>query len=132
MPSLELSQKLFRREKMIKNKTGVWGEIYAARYLRDNGYRILNTNYVCRFGELDIVAENDGKICFVEVKTRNINTETEPKEAVDAGKIGRLRQAAKSFLLYAKMISETRFDVCEVWVDDRNKLVRINYITDAF
>lgn len=117
---------------MIKNKTGVWGEVYAARYLRDNGYRILNANYVCRFGEIDIVAEKEDKVCFVEVKTRNINAETEPKEAVDAGKIGRLRQTAKSFLLYTKMSSETRFDVCEVWVNDRNKLVRINYITDAF
>ena len=41
---------------MIRNKIGVWGEIYTARYLRDRGYEILTSNYVCRFGEIDIVA----------------------------------------------------------------------------
>lgn len=117
---------------MIKNKTGAWGETYAARYLRDNGYKILSANYVCRFGELDLVAEKGGTVCFVEVKTRNRNTEISPMEAVDAGKRQRLEMAAKSYLSYAKMICTTRFDVCEVFVDDNDALVRINYIENAF
>ena len=117
---------------MIKNKTGAWGETYAARYLRDNGYNIMSANYVCRFGELDIVAEKGGVICFVEVKTRNSKTDTRPMEAVDREKQQKLKMAAKSFLSYAKIISATRFDVCEVYVDDNNLLVRINYIKEAF
>lgn len=117
---------------MIKNKTGAWGETYAARYLRDNGYKILSANYVCRFGELDLVAEKSGTVCFVEVKTRNQNTEIRPMEAVDAGKRQRLEMTAKSYLSYAKMICTTRFDVCEVFVDDNDALVRINYIENAF
>lgn len=117
---------------MIKNKTGAWGEIHAARYLRDKGYKILSSNYVCRFGELDLVAEKDGKVCVVEVKTRNFNTEINPMEAVDDGKQERLRMATKSYLSYAKMICSVRFDVCEVFVDDNDALVRINYIENAF
>lgn len=117
---------------MIKNKTGAWGETYAARYLRDNGYKIFSANYVCRFGELDLVAEKGGTVCFVEVKTRNIKTEISPMEAVDAGKRQRLEMAAKSYLSYAKMTCTTRFDVCEVFVDDNDALVRINYIENAF
>lgn len=117
---------------MIRNKTGAWGETYAARYLRDNGYRILSANYLCRFGELDLVAEKGGTVCFVEVKTRNRNTEISPMEAVDDGKRQRLKMTAKSYLSYAKMICATRFDVCEVYVDDNNSLVRINYIENAF
>lgn len=117
---------------MIKNKTGVWGEIYAARYLRDNGYEILSSNYVCRFGELDIVASKDNKICFVEVKTRNEKTETRPMEAVDEGKRQRIQMAAKSFMTLAKIKNEVRFDVCEVYLDDNNELAGINYIKNAF
>ncbi len=117
---------------MIKNKTGVWGETYASRYLRDNGYKILGANYVCRFGELDLVAEKGGTVCFIEVKTRNEKTEIRPMEAVDEGKKSRLEMAAKSFLSRAKMIASTRFDVCEVYVDNNDALVGINYIENAF
>lgn len=117
---------------MIKNKTGVWGEVYAARYLRDNGYEILDANYVCRFGELDIVAQKNGVICIVEVKTRNEKTQISPMEAVDEGKRQRIEMAAKSFLSHIKILASTRFDVCEVFVDDNDALVRINYIENAF
>ncbi len=117
---------------MIKNKTGAWGETYAARYLRDNGYKIFYSNYVCRFGELDLIAEKNGTVCFIEVKTRNQNTQISPMEAVDEGKKHRLEMAAKSYLSFAKMIATARFDVCEVFVDDNNALVRINYIENAF
>ena len=117
---------------MIRNKTGVWGEIFAARYLRDNGYCILSSNYICRFGEIDIIAEKNGVICFVEVKTRNKNTSVRPMEAVDEGKQKRLEMAAKSFLSATKINSQTSFDVCEVYVDDNDKLCGINYIKNAF
>lgn len=117
---------------MIKNKTGVWGEVYASRYLRDNGYEIIDANYVCRFGEIDIVAAKDGVICIVEVKTRNRKTLTSPMEAVDEGKRNRLEMAAKSFMSHVKMTAKIRFDVCEVFVDDNDALVRINYIENAF
>ncbi len=117
---------------MITNKTGVWGEIYAARYLRDNGYNILSSNFVCRFGELDIVAEKSGTVCFVEVKTRNENALVRPLEAVDESKRQRVETAAKSFLALTKIKCEMRFDVCEVYVDDNNTLININYIKNAF
>lgn len=117
---------------MIKNKTGVWGEVYAARYLRDNGYMPLTANYVCRFGELDIVAQKDGVVCVVEVKTRNRNTPVSPMEAVDRGKQGRIEAATKHFMSALKIKSEIRFDVCEVLLDDSDNLYSINYIKNAF
>lgn len=117
---------------MIKNKTGVWGEIFTSRYLRDRDYKILSSNYVCRFGEMDIVAQKGNTVCFVEVKTRNEKTDIRPMEAVDAGKIDRLRMTAKNFLSFTKIEAQLRFDVCEVYLDDSNKLVDINYIENAF
>ena len=117
---------------MIKNKTGVWGEVYAARYLRDRKYRIISSNYHCRFGEIDIIAEKGGILCFVEVKTRDENTPMRPMEAVDEGKQKRLEMTAKSFLSATGYKAETRFDVCEVLVDGENKAAEINYIENAF
>ncbi len=117
---------------MIKNKSGVWGEVFAARYLRDNGYKIITSNYYCRFGELDIVASENGTVCIVEVKTRNKNTDIRPMEAVDEGKQERLRMAAKSFLSFTEIKAEVRFDVCEVYLDDNLELSGINYIKNAF
>lgn len=117
---------------MIRNKTGVWGEIHTARYLRDKGYKILTSNYICRFGELDLVAVKNNVVCIIEVKTRNKNTAVNPGEAVDFNKRSRLESAAKSFMSATKMKSEMRFDVSEVLLDDEMKLFSINYIKNAF
>ena len=76
---------------MIRNKTGMWGEIFATRYLRDRGYEILSTNYVCRFGEIDIIAMKDGVMSFVEVKTRQSLKFWHPREAVNYYKQQKIR-----------------------------------------
>lgn len=117
---------------MIRNKTGVWGEIFTSRYLRDRGYEILTSNYICRFGEMDIIAQKGETVCFVEVKTRNEKTDVRPMEAVDGGKIGRLRLTAENFFSFAKIEAQSRFDVCEVYLDDNNRMTGINYIENAF
>ena len=83
---------------MIKNKIGVWGEIFAARYLRDNGYDILSSNYVCRFGELDLVAVKDETVCFVEVKTRTTLSYGHPFESINAQKLSKMQKAAFYYL----------------------------------
>lgn len=117
---------------MIKNKTGVWGEYFAARHLRDKGYKIVAANFASKFGEIDIVAQKGDVVAFCEVKTRNINTKTSPMEAVDEEKQSRLLQTANAFTKLVKAEGKQRFDVCEVWLDDDNKLVKINYIENAF
>ncbi|MBQ6266944.1 MAG: YraN family protein [Clostridia bacterium] len=117
---------------MIRNQAGVWGEIYAVRWLRDRGWRILTTNYTCRFGELDIVAAKDGVVSFIEVKARAQDAMLRPMEAVDAQKQQRLTQAARQFLRTCKIEAELRFDVCEVYLTDGAELARINYMENAF
>ena len=69
---------------------------------------------------------------IVEVKTRNMNTPVSPMEAVDTGKQSRIEAATKHFMSVLKIKSEMRFDVCEVLVDDCDKLYSINYIKNAF
>ncbi|MBR6360452.1 MAG: YraN family protein [Clostridia bacterium] len=117
---------------MIKNKSGVWGELFTARYLRDNGFKIITSNYSCRFGEIDLIAMKDDILCFVEVKTRAQDTLNRPMEAVDEDKQNKMRMTADSFLSYSKLKNAVRFDVCEVWLDEESKPVKLNYITGAF
>ncbi|WP_408643039.1 YraN family protein [Thermosinus carboxydivorans] len=62
---------------------GKMGENAAADYLARNGYKILMRNYRCRIGEIDIVAERQGTIVFVEVKTRSSEKFGFPAEAVN-------------------------------------------------
>lgn len=117
---------------MIKNKAGVWGEIYTARYLRDNKYEILTTNYICSFGETDIVAQKGGKLHFIEVKARDVDTLTRPADAVDENKQTRLRLTANHFMTVFGKECVSVFDVSEVYLDADYKLVKLNYIPDAF
>lgn len=117
---------------MIKNPTGIRGEIITARYLRDRGYTILASNYSCRFGEIDIVAESRKEVLFVEVKTRNASAVIRPLEAVDEGKKQRLVDTASLFLKTVRLKKQPRFDVCEVWLDDSGALSKLNYIENAF
>ncbi len=114
------------------NKTGLWGEIYSARYLRDNGYTILAGNYRCRTGEIDIIAFKDGTVCFTEVKTRGENPLFRPMEAVDIHKRKRLISAAEYYIHYVDKESASRFDVIEVTLDKDYKVKEINHIKDAF
>lgn len=117
---------------MEKDKTGLWGEIYAARYLRDNGYGIITANYRTRLGEIDIIAAKDGFICFVEVKTRGMNPMLAPALAVDENKQKRIAAASLLFLQEYKTGLQPRFDVCEVWLDDGYRPAELNYIENAY
>ena len=62
---------------------GRWGEDQAAAYRRDKGYHITAANWKCRFGELDLVAEDGAYLCFVEVKLRKNDAYGSPGAAVD-------------------------------------------------
>ena len=73
---------------MNNRKVGETGEQIAVDYLIKNGFTILNRNFRSgRFGEIDIIAEEDSCICFIEVKTRTSDTFGAPSEAVDHKKM---------------------------------------------
>lgn len=77
---------------------GARGEALAERYLKRAGFRILARNYRCRYGEIDLVAEEGGCLVFVEVKTRSGAGFGHPLEAVDGRKRGQLTRAARHYL----------------------------------
>ena len=111
--------------------TGAYGEVTAARYLRDHGYTILDANYRTRLGEIDIIAENRKYIVFVEVKTRTEGSLIDAALAVDYGKQQRITATAQSYLSKNGIKLQPRFDVAEVYVDGL-EVKDFNYIENAY
>ncbi len=93
---------------------GHWGEAEAAKYLREKGYVLLASNYKTRFGELDIVAEKNGIVVVVEVKTRSAYDFARGLEAVSPSKIRKMKSATLSFIASRNDDRPVRFDVIEI------------------
>ena len=118
---------------MNKKETGDYGEALARRYLRRRFYRILDTNYKTRHGEIDIVAKRGGYIVFVEVKSRNArHTELygRPACAVNYAKREHIRYALKSYLARSNSQLKPRIDIIEVYLSEKGH--RIVHIKNAF
>lgn len=94
---------------------GEWGEAQAAAFLVQKGFRILERNFRTRFGELDIIAEKDGFLVFVEVKTRKNDHFAKAREAVTKTKQQKLRITAELWLQQHPTALQPRFDVIEVY-----------------
>jgi putative endonuclease len=75
-----------------KDDVGRWGEELAAEHLRRRGYEILDRNWRCPQGEIDIVARDRGTLVIVEVKTRSSIAYGHPFEAVTPAKLARLNR----------------------------------------
>lgn len=94
---------------------GRWGEEKAAEYLKRKGYAIVRKNFRCFAGEIDIIAQKEGLLLFVEVKTRRSHAFGRPCEAVNSRKQERIHNAAAIFRdRYAKGYTDIRFDIMEV------------------
>ena len=108
---------------------GNFGETIACRFLQKKGYTIIQRNFRCRTGEIDIIAFKDGCTVFVEVKTRKNANYGRAAEFVDYRKQIKVKKAAMYFL--KREDADVRFDVIEVY-HDGGKVVEINHIEDAF
>ncbi|HEX9688812.1 MAG TPA: YraN family protein [Thermoanaerobaculia bacterium] len=106
-------------------------ERVAEKKLVDAGYRILDRNFRARSGELDFVAEENGVVCFVEVKGRSGLGFGSPEEAVTAEKRRRIFRAAEAWLRRRKRADAAcRFDVVSVLDDSGDRKIEI--FRDAF
>lgn len=83
---------------MSTKKIGDLGEKYALQFLKKKKYKILETNFHAYGGEIDIVAQKDDYLVFVEVKARHTKRYGAPEQAVDSRKLSRIKKAAHYFL----------------------------------
>lgn len=113
---------------MNSRRTGAKYEQQAARFLEEQGFQIVECNFCCRQGEIDLIARDGSCLVFIEVKYRRNAGTGHPAEAVDARKQRRLSRAAAYYCLKNR-IPETqacRFDVVSILGE------QVELIKDAF
>lgn len=113
------------------NKVGRLGEDLAARYLQSQGYVILERNYRCQGGEVDLVAKEGSFLVFVEVRTRCSSRFGTPEESVTPWKKARLLFAAQSYVAEKNWDGFWRIDLLAIEVSPRGSIKRINLIKNA-
>lgn len=119
-----------------KRQFGNLGEELACKFLKNNNYKILDTNYQQRVGEIDIIAKSKKSIHFIEVKTRTKQSVKKyglPQEAVGFQKKKRIIKTAFFYLAERKYSNETNWqiDVIAIIIDKENNKAKINYIENA-
>ena len=126
------------RRKLVPNKKpfrlplGERGEMVGWDYLRRRGYKILEKNYRTPIGEIDVIAQKDGRIVFLEIKTRSNSSFGRPEESVDTFKQRKLIRIAQWYLKKRKMEeAAVSFDVLAVdWKGNAEPQMRL--IENAF
>lgn len=116
------------------NELGAWGEEKAARFLQQQGYAVVARNFHSRFGEIDLIAENDEYLVFVEVRLRKSTRYGTPEETVDARKQQKLQLIAEYFLQKWPTDKQPRFDVVALYAKDgmETKPLPVRHIKNAF
>lgn len=116
----------------IRNFLGQIGEDEAVQHLKKNGYNILKRNYKSRLGEIDIIAEEDGVLCFIEVKTRSSRDFGTPQDSITKTKRHKLSKLALGYLKQKRIMdSKMRFDVVSILITNTKKK-EIELIKNAF
>ena len=123
---------MFRKGKSPHIRTGTRGERAARRYLLFRGYRILEKNFLCPLGEIDIVALKKGIIVFVEVRTRQAGAIVDTVESINDQKLARIMDAGRYYLaVRRKGDFPCRFDFISVRAGGPFR-GRIRHCVDAF
>ena len=116
------------------NIVGAWGESLAAEFLKKKRYKLVATNYRCRYGEIDLIVSNRQYLVFVEVKLRKTNQFAQALEHVDVRKQNKIRTTAEIFLSQNQSDLQPRFDVIEIYAPHGTQTIDpiINHLEDAF
>ncbi len=116
----------------IRKQLGNDAESIAQHYLEQKGYRLVQANFQCRMGEVDLIMQKGNLLVFVEVRSRSSQTYGTPVETVNRTKQEKIRKTA-AYFLYRNPKFETcycRFDVVSVlW---KNGTAKVSWLEDAF
>jgi len=117
---------------MKRRDTGILGEKLAKDFVKKRGYRILETNYRCPEGEIDIVAKDKDCLVFIEVRTKTSREFGSPEESITPVKRERMRATAARYRQsHSNLPPLWRIDMVAVELDQRGKLSRIELIENA-
>lgn len=130
------------KPKKDTKKTGAVGEGLAVKYLQQQGYTILNTNYWKKWGELDIVTKKGDQVHFIEVKTVSYETKKDlewavthetwrPEELVTHRKLRQIEKALETWISENKYPGEWQIDVVTVRIVPRETYCTVNLLKNV-
>jgi len=115
-----------------RRDTGIRGEKIARDFLKKRGYRIIETNYRCRRGEIDIIARHREYLTFIEVRTKSSNEYGSPEESITRAKKERLKMTAMYYRQNHDGLPPLwRIDIIAVELDEKGRATRIELIDNA-
>ncbi len=114
-------------------RTGQQAEKMACEFLSDKGLTLITKNYHCRYGEIDLIMQQDQTIVFVEVRARKSNNLVDSASSVNWSKQQKLQRSAEYYLQTNNIHASipARFDVVAI-VQNQNQLSDIDWIQNAF
>lgn len=116
-----------------KQVLGKWGEDQAKEYIKSLGYYILDENFRCPHGEVDLIAMDKEALVFIEVKTRRSLSFGTPGQAVNLSKQKKYCKIAMHYIKEKRLFNcSLRFDIIEIMMLPHNQEGTINHIPDAF
>ena len=111
---------------------GQWAEDLATRYLEEAGYEVLQRNYRCALGEIDIIAIEESTLVFVEVRARSSDIHGHPLETIGPAKISRIIQAARDFIHHNGPVNvPIRFDPLSILLEEPPKFELVKEAFEA-
>jgi len=117
---------------MNRRDTGIMGEKLARDFLKKRGYHILETNYRCPHGEIDIVAKHKDSLVFIEVRAKRSTEFGSPEESITPAKKEKIKATAYHYQQnHDDLPSLWRIDVVAVELDQKGKPSRIDLIENA-
>jgi putative endonuclease len=120
--------------RLSRQQKGRIGEAEACRWLEEKEYRILQRNWRCRSGEVDIIAAREELLIFVEVRSRSSAAAFgTPQESVNQRKMQQVRATAAVYIqLNGEHDRQIRFDVIGVMIDNAGKVGSVQHVENAF
>ncbi len=117
---------------MKRRDTGNLGERLAKDFLKKRGYHIIETNYRCPEGEIDIVARHKDYLVFIEVRTKTSLEFGSPEESITPAKKERMKATAAYYCqTHSNLLPLWRIDVVAIELDQKGKPSRIELIENA-
>lgn len=122
-----------------KRRTGDLGENLACEFLRRRGFKIVDRNYLRKWGELDIVAKKQDIIHFIEVKTVRVMSlevsngggDYRPEDNMHPGKLARLSRTIQTYLMDKNLDSDFQLDLITVKIDEGTRRGRVELIENV-
>lgn len=117
---------------MKRRETGILGEKLACEFLGNNGYKIIERNFRCPGGEVDIIAQRQDTLVFIEVRTKSSRQFGSPEESITPTKMEHMRNVAAYYWQSRSNLPESwRIDVIAIEMNSRGRVSRIELIENA-